>query len=179
VNISVEIARFIPVHPHARRKFAAVFEHAAGSIIGGFANNFTRRLRFDDAQTDYRHEAAPAQFAGENVNQISPEQNRAHQDNKKPDEMIQNMNIRFTLALFAFAVSVTCAWTALAQGRSETPKETCERGYFLEMQQCRGIADLNQRWACEPSAKVAWDACMDRIGAFVPENPGRPENLPR
>lgn len=55
-KLSVEIARFMPLHPMQDEKFAAVFEHAAESIIGSFANNFTRRLRFSQAETDYGRE---------------------------------------------------------------------------------------------------------------------------
>jgi hypothetical protein len=39
--------------PMQDEKFAAVFEHTVESIIGSFANNFVRRLRFSQAPTDY------------------------------------------------------------------------------------------------------------------------------
>ena len=46
----------MPMPPIQDEKFAALFERAAEPIIGSFANNFTRRLRFRDAQTDYERE---------------------------------------------------------------------------------------------------------------------------
>jgi hypothetical protein len=55
-KISVEIARFMPALPMQDEKFAAGVEYAAESIIGSFANNFTCRLRFPPAATDYGHE---------------------------------------------------------------------------------------------------------------------------
>jgi hypothetical protein len=54
---SVEIVRFVPVHPTPDEKIAAVFEHAAEPTIASFVNNFARRLRFSPPVTDYGHES--------------------------------------------------------------------------------------------------------------------------
>lgn len=86
------------------------------------------------------------------------------------------MNTRLTIARLTLVTSATCVWMALAQGRDETPKERCNRGYYLGMQNCKGIADVDQRWACEHKAKIEYDQCMARIPASVPENPSKPRN---
>ena len=36
-------------------EYPAVFEYAAESVTGDFANNFARRLRYSPVETDYPH----------------------------------------------------------------------------------------------------------------------------